>query len=117
MSRDVATCFTWHTGGIATIEEAMKREVLVGSSGATGYEPPVSAAAQCADRHQVQADPGLSDSAAVGIAMERGEVEGYCSFTWGSIKSARPQWIEDKLINIMLQLTLSSIRNCRTCRW
>ena len=50
---------------------------------------------------------GYVDSAGVGMAMERGELEGYCSFTWGSIKSARPKWIEQKLINILLQLTTS----------
>jgi hypothetical protein len=38
--------------------------------------------------------------------MERGELDGFCSFTWGSIKGARPQWIKEKLINIILQLTL-----------
>jgi hypothetical protein len=38
--------------------------------------------------------------------MERGEIEGYCSFTWASVKSARPKWIEQNLINILLQLTL-----------
>ena len=50
---------------------------------------------------------GYVDSAGVGLAMERGELEGYCSFTWGSIKSARPKWIEDKQVRILLQLTLT----------
>src|SRR5262249_40873646 len=45
-----------------------------------------------------------------GLAMERGEIEGYCSFTWASIKSARPKWIDEKLINILLQLTVHKHR-------
>ena len=55
MSRDVATCFTWHTSGIATIEDAMKREVLVGSSGVERLELPVPDDRQCADRNEIQA--------------------------------------------------------------
>jgi len=50
---------------------------------------------------------GYPDSAAVGIAMERGELDGYCSFTWAAVKSARPNWIEQKQINVLLQLSLT----------
>jgi hypothetical protein len=39
--------------------------------------------------------------------MERGELDGYCSFTWSAIKSARPQWVAEKQINVLLQLSLS----------
>jgi hypothetical protein len=106
MSREVATCFTWHSSGIKTIQEVMKRDVLVGSSGAAGtsYLFPLLLNAMIGTKFKPIL--GYPDSAAVGIAMERGELEGYCSFTWGSIKSARPRWIEQKQINILLQLTL-----------
>jgi tripartite-type tricarboxylate transporter receptor subunit TctC len=106
MNREVATCFSWHTTGIGSIETAMKRDVLVGSTGATGtsYQFPTLLNALIGTKFKVIS--GYSDSGAIGLAMERGELEGYCSFTWGSIKSARPQWIEKKLINIVLQLTL-----------
>jgi tripartite-type tricarboxylate transporter receptor subunit TctC len=106
MSTDVALCFTWHNSGIATIQDAMKREVLVGSSGVNSgsYIFPQILNAMIGTRFKVVM--GYPDSAAVGIAMERGEVAGYCSFTWASIKSARPKWVEDKQINILLQLTI-----------
>jgi len=50
---------------------------------------------------------GYPDSGAVGIAMERGELDGYCSFTWAAIKSARPHWLEHKQINVLLQLSMN----------
>jgi hypothetical protein len=50
---------------------------------------------------------GYPDSGAVGIAMERGELDGYCSFTWAAIKSARPNWLSDKQINVILQLSMA----------
>jgi tripartite-type tricarboxylate transporter receptor subunit TctC len=105
MNREVGTCFTWHTSSIATIEDAMKRQVLVGATGATGtsFQFPVLLNALIGTKFKPVL--GYPDSAAVGIAMERGELEGYCSFTWGSIKSARPRRIEQKLIRILLQLT------------
>jgi tripartite-type tricarboxylate transporter receptor subunit TctC len=110
MSRDVALCFTWHTSGIATIQDAMKREVLVGSSGVNGSSHQFPLIVNALIGTKLKPLLGYVDSAGVGLAMERGELEGYCSFTWGSIKSARPKWIEQKQINILLQLTLTKNR-------
>src|SRR4029077_2825826 len=50
---------------------------------------------------------GYSDSGTIGIAMERGEIDGYCGFTWAAIKSARPNWIEHKQVNVLIQLSMS----------
>lgn len=110
MSRDAALCFTWHTSGITTIEDAKKREVLVGSSGVNGSSHQFPMLVNALIGTKFKPLLGYVDSAGVGLAMERGELEGYCSFTWGSIKSARPKWIEEKQINILLQLTLSKHR-------
>lgn len=106
MSRDVATCFTWHSTGIKTIQDAMAREVLVGATGPVSgsYQSPMILNNVLGTKFKVIT--GYTDSGAIGLAMERGELEGYCSFTWGSIKSARPQWIAQKQINLILQMTL-----------
>jgi hypothetical protein len=50
---------------------------------------------------------GYPDSGAVGIAMERGELDGYCGFTWAAVKSARPNWIRNNQIIVLLQLSMS----------
>ena len=84
----------------------MKREVLVGATGATGTSMQFPLLLNALIGTKFKPITGYPDSGAVGLAMERGELEGYCSFTWGSIKSARPQWVKDKLIAIILQLTL-----------
>ena len=106
MNREAGTCFTWHTTGIDTIEAAMKREVLVGATGATGTSLQFPLLLNALIGTKFKPITGYPDSGAVGLAMERGELEGYCSFTWGSIKGARPQWVKEKLIAIILQLTL-----------
>ena len=106
MSKDVATCFTWHSTPIKTIQDAMTQQVLVGATGPVSgsYQSPQILNNVLGTKFKVIT--GYADSGAIGLAMERGEVEGYCSFTWGSIKSARPQWIEQKQINLILQMTL-----------
>jgi hypothetical protein len=41
------------------------------------------------------------------MAMERGEVEGRCGWSWSSLLATHKRWVEDKSINILLQLALA----------
>jgi tripartite-type tricarboxylate transporter receptor subunit TctC len=107
MSRDVATCITWHKSGIRTIEDARHRDVAVGATGQPAESNIFPRLLNKVLGTRLKPVLGYPDSAAVGIAMERGELDGYCSFTWSAIKSARPQWLADKQINVLLQLSLS----------
>ena len=40
------------------------------------------------------------------LAIERGEVNGRCAWSWSSIVSQRPQWLKDKKINLLAQLAV-----------
>jgi len=107
MNRDVATCIAWAKSGINSIEDARRREVAVGATGAaaeSNYFPKLLNAVLGTRFKTVL---GYPDSGAVGIAMERGELDGYCSFTWAAIKSARPNWLADRQINVLLQLSMN----------
>ena len=106
MSREVSTCLAWATTGITRIEDAQKKEMLLGATGnvSPSFLFPQIMNATIGTKFKVV--PGYPDSGAVGMAMERGELEGYCSFTWGSLKSARKDWLDNKRINIMAQLSV-----------
>ena len=41
------------------------------------------------------------------LALERGEVEGYCGWALGSIKTRAPDWIRDGKIRPLVQFTLA----------
>jgi len=47
--------------------------------------------------------PGTND---ITLAMERGEVDGICGLSWGTIKIAHPDWIRDGSVNLLLQAGL-----------
>ena len=46
---------------------------------------------------------GYSGTADLVLALERGEIDGYCGFDWASLKTQRPDWVRDKLVNFLLQ--------------
>src|SRR5262249_40369962 len=41
------------------------------------------------------------------LALEQGEVDGRCGWSWSSIKLAKPQWIADKKLNLVVQMSLT----------
>jgi tripartite-type tricarboxylate transporter receptor subunit TctC len=95
---DTSTCVTWHASGIDTLEKFMTREVVLGSS--TIYHANVLNSLFGAKLKQVRGYPAGND---VILALERGEVQGRCNWSWSSIISTRPEWVRDKKINILLQ--------------
>jgi hypothetical protein len=40
------------------------------------------------------------------LALERGEIDGRCGWSWSSLKLLKPDWIANKRINIIVQLAL-----------
>ena len=48
--------------------------------------------------------PGGND---VNLALERGEVDGRCGWSWSSVKSTRATWVSEKKITILMQLSLA----------
>ena len=42
----------------------------------------------------------------VGLAMERGEVQGRCGWSWSSVKSTHQKWLDEKKFHILVQLAL-----------
>jgi tripartite-type tricarboxylate transporter receptor subunit TctC len=107
MNRDVATCIAWRSRGINTIEDVKRREVAVGATGQAAESNYFPRLLNATLGTRFKTVLGYPDSGAVGIAMERGELDGYCGFTWAAIKSARPHWLEQRQINVLLQLSLA----------
>lgn len=104
VSRSTPLCFTWHTAGMKSLDEVKKRETLVGATSRYSdsyYFPQIINSVVGTKFKPVL---GYPDSGAIGIAMERGELHGFCSFSLSSIKSARPEWLDNKRIDLLVQL-------------
>jgi hypothetical protein len=46
---------------------------------------------------------GYKGTADLTIALERGEIDGLCGFDWASLKSQKPAWVRDKVVNVLIQ--------------
>src|SRR5262245_5577026 len=46
---------------------------------------------------------GYQGTPDLALAVERGEIDGYCGFDWASLKSQKPDWVRDRSVNFLLQ--------------
>jgi tripartite-type tricarboxylate transporter receptor subunit TctC len=107
MNNEVSVCVAWHTTGITKIQELYGKELTVGGTGAsadTDQFPRITNGVLGTKFKVVTGYPGGND---VGLAMERGEVQGRCGWSWSSVKSTHQKWIDEKKINILMQLALT----------
>jgi tripartite-type tricarboxylate transporter receptor subunit TctC len=103
---EVSVCVSWGRKHIARFADVFTRELIVGGTGATADTdlfPKVINNVLGTKFRIVTGYPGGND---VTLAMQRGEVDGRCGWSWSSIKTNHPQWVKDGTINLLVQLSL-----------
>ena len=104
-SLDNNTAVTWHTTGVKTIEEATKKEVIVGATGPnTSAQLPQVMNAILGTKFKIVS--GYKGGNEMNLAMEAGEIGSRGSNPWASWKATKPDWIAEKKINILVQIGL-----------
>jgi tripartite-type tricarboxylate transporter receptor subunit TctC len=96
----------WHTTGVRSIEDAKTREVVIGATSPTGmnFVYPKLANELIGTRFKIVT--GYRGGAPITLALERGEVEGRGSNPWSEWKAAKPDWVRDRKIVPILQMSL-----------
>jgi tripartite-type tricarboxylate transporter receptor subunit TctC len=102
---DVATCFSWHTSAVKTFGDLLERELVVGGVGGNATMYPKVLNAVLGAKFKVVA--GYPGSAQVMLAIERGEVEGFCAMGFITLEYARPDWVRDRKVNQLVQLGIT----------
>ncbi len=106
VSSSVNVTAMWSMSKIKTINDAMTTEASLGATGtgSTVYVYPNVLNRVLGAKFKLVMGYGGSNEAM--LAMERGEVEGH-STSWEAYKSAHPDWIKDKKINVVVQYGLN----------
>jgi tripartite-type tricarboxylate transporter receptor subunit TctC len=106
-NNEVSICVAWHTTGITKFEDILNKELVVGGTSAsadTDQFPKIANGVLGTKMRVITGYPGGNE---VGLAMERGEVQGRCGWSWSSVKSTHQQWYDQKKFFILVQLALS----------
>jgi len=100
---EIGMLIVWHTHQAKTFEDAKKTEVIVGTSGSASTPAFYARILNTVLGSKLKMVGGYPGQTEAFLAMERGELDGYPSTFWSSLKVVRPAWITEKQVNIMIQ--------------
>jgi tripartite-type tricarboxylate transporter receptor subunit TctC len=95
---------TWHESDVRTIDEAKKKTLAIGATGAASPSVLYPTVANNLFGTQFKIVSGYPGGGDIMIAMERREVDGRGSDSWASLKSNNPSWIKERKVNILFQV-------------
>ena len=104
-NNEVSICVSWHTSKVKTWQDMQTIPMFVGGTGAgadTDTFPRVMNNLLDTKLKLITGYPGGND---ILLAMERGEVEGRCGYSWSSAKSRKADWLKEGKLNILIQMS------------
>ncbi len=98
-TKDVATLLVWHEVPVETLEDARRVGLTLAVSGGLNSTPAFFGRllANIFDL-KVKLVAGYPGQNEAFLAMERGEVQGFPSVSLSSLKSSRPQWLQENKV-------------------
>lgn len=105
---ETSVCVSWHTSKVKKWDDLFTQTFVAGAnspSSDTGVFINVIKRVFGANVRMVMGYPG---GAQITHAIESGEVDGRCGWSWSAIRSSKPEWLADKSVNILVQLGMTS---------
>src|SRR5262245_42024023 len=101
-SSDSNVCLSSLSSTFKSIDDVIRREMITGTSGTSTYDFPVVMNNVIGTKFKLV--KGYGGSAALRLAMERGEIEGFCGVGYHSMRTAG---LADGRANILVQVGLA----------
>lgn len=107
MSRVAAVCAAWSTSGIATFQDMLDKEFIVGASGAGSLTETQPALLNKLYGTKIKIVSGYHGANDIYLAMERGELGGRCGSGVQSMDISRPGWVSGGKVKIPIQFAVT----------
>ena len=97
----------WHTSPTTSLDDIFTKGMALGNVAGDSSIIPAMLNRLIGTKFKIIA--GYPGTNAVALAVERGEVDGTINLEWGSIKATRSNWLAEKKIKVLLQITFNPL--------
>lgn len=104
-------CVAWHQTPFRTTKDILEKQFIVGGTNGRSMTVTTPVILNNLVGTKIKVIAGYPGSAALHLAMERGEIQGRCASTISSTNSSRPDWIPGKKITFLLDVSLAEKRH------
>jgi tripartite-type tricarboxylate transporter receptor subunit TctC len=106
ITSNASLCATWHATAVKTWADVLAKPVTLGGEGAGSDLDNFAVILRTMFGAKVKLVTGYPGGSEVNLAIERGELDGRCGWSWDSIKSTRPDWLRDHKLNLLVVFAL-----------
>lgn len=107
MARETGVCIARKDSGIRSMEDTATREFMVGTTGAGAEMTTFNGTMSKMLGAKLKVVRGYLTSTEIDLAIERGELQGRCGVSFGSLRVNKPEWLENKYVTVLIQLGLT----------
>lgn len=107
VSNEVSVCAINASRGIRSWPDMLAKQTVIGASGVGADSDVFPIVLRNLFHLPMKIVTGYPGGADLNLAMERGEIDGRCGWSWNSIVSRNREWLTDKRIDVTLQIGLA----------
>jgi tripartite-type tricarboxylate transporter receptor subunit TctC len=107
MTKDIGLCVAWGTTPFKTIDDVKGQQMVVAGTGAGSETDTWPIVLNDVLGTKFKLVTGYLGSQETILAIERGEAHGRCVFSLSALKIAKPDWLREKKINVLVLTALT----------
>jgi tripartite-type tricarboxylate transporter receptor subunit TctC len=107
LTRDIGLCIAWGKTAFKSIADVKRRQMVVAGTGAASDTDIWPLALNEVLGTKFKLVTGYQGTQEIFIAIERGEADGRCVVSHSALKIAKPDWLRDNKINVLLVTALA----------
>ena len=107
LNNDVSVAVSRTDSPVKTLDDLLTKELVVGGAGSSDNSVVHATILIRLFGAKLKLVAGYNGSGETVLALDRGEVQGIAGWNYSSITTMRPDWLRDKTIRILLQLSLT----------
>jgi tripartite-type tricarboxylate transporter receptor subunit TctC len=96
-------CFVRADAPVKSFADALTQEVILGATGVGGPSTDFPALYNNLLGAKFKVIPGYPGITEIGLAIEKGEIEGTCGSAWSTMTTGHPEWLRDGKMRVLAQ--------------
>jgi tripartite-type tricarboxylate transporter receptor subunit TctC len=111
VSNETSVCVAWRTAKIKSWNDMLSMPFTVGGQGPGSDDDMFTNMLRNIFGAKARLVAGYAGGNQINLAMERGEIDARCGWSWGAVKTTRFNWVTNKDINLLLQISLQKAKD------
>jgi tripartite-type tricarboxylate transporter receptor subunit TctC len=108
VSAETFVCFVRADAPAKSFADALTQEVILGATGVGGPSTDYPALYDNLLGAKFKVIPGYPGITEIGLAIQKGEIEGTCGSSWSTMTTGHPEWLRDGTMRILAQENIAS---------